>query len=128
MNIKGAGRKPMESEYKKGKNIRVRLTEAQLLQVQQLYRKTRKQTISDMIRTVIFNEKVTVRIENKEFQTVMRDISSLLDQSGKILRRKAPKYEDLEPIVERLETCLKSASDKFGAKVLTLADLEDINS
>lgn len=127
MNIKGAGRKSMESENRREKNMRVRLTDAELLQIQKLYRRTRKQTISDMLRTVIFQEKLSVRIENREFQIAMQDISSLIDQSGKIIRSKAPKFDDFKEIVERLEISLKDASAKFGNQVLTLSDLRELN-
>ena len=127
MNIKGAGRKPMECENRREKNMRVRLTDAELLQIQKLYRRTRNQTISDMLRTVIFQEKLSVRIENREFQIAMQEISSLIDQSGKIVRSKAPKFEDFKEIVERLEISLKDASAKFGNQVLTLSDLDEIN-
>ncbi|TDE08695.1 hypothetical protein [Dyadobacter psychrotolerans] len=127
MNIKGAGRKPMESENRREKNMRVRLTDAELLQIQELYRRTRKQTISDMVRTVIFQEKLLVRIENREFQAAMQDISSLIDQSGKIIRSKAPKFDDFKEIVERLEISLKDASAKFGNQALTLSDLKEVN-
>lgn len=127
MNIKGAGRKPMESENRREKNMRVRLTDAELLQIQKLYRRTRKQTISDMVRTVIFQEKLSVRIENREFQIAMQEISSLIDQSGKIVRSKAPKFDDFKDIAERLEISLKDASAKFGNQVLVLSDLAEIN-
>ncbi|MCF2443399.1 hypothetical protein L0657_05475 [Dyadobacter sp. CY345] len=127
MNIKGAGRKPLESENRREKNIRVRLTDAELLQIQKLFRRTRKQTISNMVRTVIFREKLPVQIENREFQIAMREISSLIDQSGKIVRSKAPKFDDFKEIVERLEISLKDASAKFGNQVLVLSDLQEIN-
>ena len=127
MNIKGAGLKPMESENRRGKNIRVRLTEAELILIQKLYRKTRKQTISDMVRTVIFQENLSVRIENREFRIAMQEISSLIDQSGKIARSNAPKFDDFKEIVERLEISLKDASAKFGNQVLVLSDLSEVN-
>lgn len=127
MNTKGAGRKPMESINRREKNMRVRLTDAELLQIQKLYRRTRKQTVSDMVRTLIFQEKLLVHIENREFQIAMQDISSLIDQSGKIIRSKAPKFEDFKEIVERLEISLKDASAKFGNQVLVLSDLKEIN-
>ena len=107
--------------------MRVRLTDAELLQIQKLYRRTRKQTISDMVRTVIFQEKLSVRIENREFQIAMQEISSLIDQSGKIVRSKAPKFDDFKEIAERLEISIKDASAKFGNQVLTLSDLREGN-
>lgn len=117
----------MESINRREKNMRVRLTDAELLQIQKLYRRTRKQTVSDMVRTLIFQEKLLVHIENREFQIAMQDISSLIDQSGKIIRSKAPKFEDFKEIVERLEISLKDASAKFGNQVLVLSDLKEIN-
>lgn len=127
MNIKGAGRKPMESENRREKNVRVRLTDAELLRLQKLYRRTRKQTISDMVRAVIFQEKLPIRIENLEFRATMQDISTLIDQSGKIIRSKAPKFDEFKEVAKRLEVLLKDASAKFGNQLLTLSDLTEIN-
>jgi hypothetical protein len=83
-------RKPMEIQNRRAENIRVRLTETELQQTQLLHRKTTQDSISGLIRNILFKEKIPVRATNKEVLWLAGDLSDLSGQITKLLRVKSP--------------------------------------
>lgn len=125
-NLKGAGRKPKELQNRRAENIRVRLTEAELEQIQLLHRKTKQDSISGLIRAVLFKEKISVRVTNKEVLWLASDLSDLSGQVTKLLRAKSPKIESLEEKIAGLDLKLQQAIELLENLVLKVNDLTDV--
>lgn len=125
MNIKGAGRKPKEEEDRKGKNLKIRLSEHDLSRIQKLHGSSHVKNRSDLVRDILLKQTIQVQIVHLELESVLIELNQLLSQVRYVIGGRSKDAMGIKYFIKELEGSLLETRQQMNKlSVLTLDDLQ----
>ncbi len=124
MNIKGAGRKPKEEEDRKGKNLKIRLSEHDLSRIQKLHGSSHVKNRSDLVRGILFKQTIQVDIVNPELEAALVELNKLLSQVRYVIGGRSKDAMGIKYFIKELEgSLLETRQQMTKFSTLKLDDL-----
>lgn len=121
------GRLPLSEEKKKSNAIRVRLSADDMQLINSLHDCSNYKTLSELVRAVLFQNPISVKIKNKEFYQLEIILDSINKTCSNAIKSKKQTNTDLRPILSDIRTEVLKISNKISSvqrPTLSLKDLE----
>ena len=120
------GRPRLKENEKKKANLRIRLLESEVEKIRKLYGFSKETSQSEMIRKILFQNSIPVKVENLELKELNSELKMVCQNLGRISRNKHFEQlkEDVE-VVRQLYDPLFKKVEQLQCKILLLKDLEE---
>lgn len=121
------GRLPLSEEKKKNNALRVRLSADDMEQINTLHDCSQYETLSELIRAVLLQKPIRVRLQNIELYHLERKLEAIEKNCSSAIKSKKLTNTDLQPILSDIRNEILKISTKlstFEQPILLLKDFE----
>ncbi len=121
------GRYPLPKDRKKNNSIRVRLSESDMEQINTLHDCSQYETLSELIRAVLLQKPISVRLQNIELYHLELKLGTIEKNCSAAIKSKKITNTDLQLILSDIRNEILKISTKlstFEQPILLLKELE----
>ena len=118
------GRTAIPEKYRRNVFIKVRVTQKEKESIIKLHENSLIDNFSELVREVLFQHKIGVKIVNVEMLALENQLSQIDSKCETFLRKKRESDEALKPIIREMIEELAAIKLKIISPTLLLQDLE----
>lgn len=118
------GRTAIPEKYRRNVFIKVRVTKKEKESIIKLHENSLIDNFSELVREVLFQNKIDVKIVNAEMLALENQLSQIDSKCETFLRKKRESDEALKPIIREMIEELAAINLKIKSPILLLRDLE----